>query len=86
VPVPFLRLDRDKRGFEYLAILHQDSRRGQSRPSLVYYLRVPPGLRIGRRPLDEDTRRRLETAHPDIIFDWAKLKYAPARGGETSGA
>ncbi len=77
--MPFLRIDRDKRGFEHVAILHQDHKRGQSRPSLLYFLRVPPGQKIGRRPLDEETRRRIEAAHPDVIFDWQKLKYAPPR-------
>jgi hypothetical protein len=48
---------------------------------LVYFLRLPPSLKVGRTPLDADTRRQIEQAHPDIIFDWARLKYAPTRGG-----
>lgn len=82
--MPFLRVTRDRRGFEHVAIFHQDSRRGQSRPSLVYLLRTPPSLRVGRLPLDADTRRLIEHAHPDLIFDWGRLKYTPARAaGET---
>ena len=77
--MPFLRIERDKRGFEHVAILHQDHRRAQSRPMLLYFLRVPPGQRVGRRPLDEETRRMIQAAHPDVIFDWNRLKYMPSR-------
>lgn len=85
--MPFLRVTRDRRGFEHVAILHQDVRRGRSRPTLVYFSRMPPSLRVGRMPLDADTRRAIEHAHPDLIFDWARLQYAPGRArGEASPA
>jgi hypothetical protein len=77
--MPFLRVSRDRRGFEELAILHQDHRRGRARPSLLYWFRTPAGIRVGRRLLDEETRRRIESAHPEIIFDWSKLGGAASR-------
>jgi hypothetical protein len=78
--VPFVRCSRDKRGYEYIFLMHASaSRRGKpSKPRLLYWFRTPPGVKVGREPFDEAVRRSLEAQHPGIEFDWKKLSDIPA--------
>ena len=86
--VPFLRLTRDRRGFENTFLMHAD--RPGDRPRLLYWYRTAPGIALGRLPLDEDAIRTIEDQHPDIDFDWPAIlalaevmtpeDEAPARG------
>jgi len=69
--VPFLRLTRDRRGFENTFLLHAD--RPGDRPRLLYWYRTAPGVLLGRSPLDEDAIRTIEEQHPDIDFDWPAI-------------
>jgi hypothetical protein len=39
--------------------------------------RTPPGVRVGRAPIDEDAIRLLEEHNPDIQFDWTHILKAP---------
>jgi len=71
--MPFIRLSRDRRGYEHLYLLHMDPRRGRARAALLYWARSPADLRVGREPLDRATQVRLERAHPDLVFDWTSL-------------
>lgn len=71
--MPFLRITRDRRGFEYVAILHHEPARSRGKPRLLYFSRAPVPLIVGRPVLDEVTRHELEAAHPEVIFDWARL-------------
>jgi hypothetical protein len=78
--MPFIRLSRDRRGYEHLYLLHTDPRRGHGRAALLYWARSPADLRVGREPLDRSTRARLERAHPALIFDWTSLARTVAAG------
>jgi hypothetical protein len=68
--VPFLRVIRDKRGYETTYLMHwyRDGNRQRSR--ILYVFRTPGGVRVGRHPLEPEVRRQLEAEHPDIVFDW----------------
>jgi hypothetical protein len=69
--VPFLRLTRDRRGFENTFLMHAD--RPGDRPRLLYWYRTAPGIVLGRAPLDEDAIRTIEEQHPEIDFDWPAI-------------
>lgn len=72
--MPFLRVIRDKRGYEttYLMHLVRDGARQRSR--ILYVFRTPGGVRVGRTPLDPETRREIESRFPDISFDWPSVR------------
>ena len=69
--MPFLRLTRDRRGFENTFLMHAD--RPGDRPRLLYWYRTAPGIMLGRVALDEDAIRTIEEQHPDIDFDWPAI-------------
>ena len=69
--MPFLRLTRDRRGFENTYLMHAD--RPGDRPRILYWYRTAPGILQGRAPLDEDAIRTIEDQHPDIEFDWPAI-------------
>jgi hypothetical protein len=68
-----LRVTRDKRGYEHIYLIADGRRRGRSDSRLVYWCRMPGGLRVGREPFDAETREALERGNPDLSFDWALL-------------
>lgn len=67
----FMRASRDQRGYETTLLLHV-ARPGE-RARVLYWYRSAPGVRVGRRALDEDAIRAIEDQHPDIEFDWPQL-------------
>lgn len=69
--MPFLRLTRDRRGFENTFLLHADH--PGAKPRLLYWYRTAPGIMLGRPALDEDAIRAIEEHHPDIEFDWPAI-------------
>lgn len=69
--MPFLRLTRDRRGFENTYLMHAD--RPGDRPRILYWYRTAPGIALGRPALDEDAIRAIEDQHPDIEFDWPAI-------------
>ena len=69
--MPFLRLTRDRRGFENTFLLHADHPGAKER--LLYWYRTAPGIALGRPALDEDAIRTIEENHPDIEFDWPAI-------------
>lgn len=85
--MPYLRFSRDKRGYENTYLLHTYRRGGQSRPSLLYWFRTPPGVKVGRLPLDEEAIRAIEENHPDLSFDWTKMLKVrpPSKLAQTRG-
>jgi hypothetical protein len=72
--VPFLRVIRDKRGYEttYLMHLYREGHRQRSR--ILYVFRSPGGVRVGRDPLEPDVLREIEAQYPDIAFDWKDVR------------
>lgn len=73
----FLRFSRDKRGYEHFQLVETTVRRGRSRTKVLYWFRTPPGVKVGREPFDEETRRALEAAYPAVAFDWKKIQSTP---------
>jgi hypothetical protein len=72
--VPFLRFSRDRRGYESTFLLHSSRKRGEKeRPTLLYWFRTPPHVKVGRSAFDEDAIRGLEDQHPDVEFDWPTI-------------
>ena len=69
--MPFLRLTRDRRGFENTFLLHADH--PGAKPRLLYWYRTAPGIALGRPALDEDAIRAIEESHPEIDFDWPAI-------------
>ena len=69
--MPFLRLTRDRRGFENTFLLHADH--PGAKPRLLYWYRTAPGIALGRPALDEDAIRTIKENHPDIEFDWPAI-------------
>jgi hypothetical protein len=71
---PQLRFNKDKRGYENTYLVQPaGARRGRSRTRILYWFRTPPGIRVGRGPLDEDAIRMLEAQNPDVQFDWTRI-------------
>lgn len=68
--MPFLRVIRDKRGYETTYLMHWYRDGNRQRSKVLYVFRTPDGVRVGRHPLDPDILREIEAQHPDIDFDW----------------
>jgi hypothetical protein len=68
--VPFLRVIRDKRGYEttYLMDWYREGARQRSR--ILYVFRSPGGVRVGRAPLEPEVLRQIQSHYPHIVFDW----------------
>jgi hypothetical protein len=77
--VPFVRVSRDKRGYELISLVHVfGGRRGKpSKPRVLYVFRTPPGVKVGREPFDESVRRELKAQNPGVVFDWKRLSNIP---------
>ena len=72
--MPFLRVIRDKRGYEttYLMHLYRDGQRQRSK--ILYVFRTPGGVRVGRDPLEPEVLRQIEAQYPDIPFNWQLVR------------
>jgi hypothetical protein len=68
--VPFLRVIRDKRGYETTYLMHWCREGARQRSRILYMFRTPGGVRVGREALEADVLRQIEAQHPDIEFDW----------------
>ena len=64
-PVPFLRVIRDKRGYETTYLMHWFSEGGRQRSRILYAFRGPSVARVGRLPLEPATMRHLEASFPE---------------------
>jgi hypothetical protein len=72
--VPFIRYNRDKRGYETTLVMHAyRTPQGGQQHRVLYLFRSPSNLGVGRRPLDEEVVEALEHTHPDLTFDWPGL-------------
>jgi hypothetical protein len=72
--VPFLRVIRDKRGYETTYLMHWYREGNRQRSRILYVFRSPGGVRVGRDPLEPDILRTIEAQHPDIEFDWKVVR------------
>jgi hypothetical protein len=68
--VPFLRVVRDKRGYETTYLMHWYREGARQRSRILYMFRTPGGVRVGRDPFDPQVRREIEANYPDIAFEW----------------
>ena len=68
-----LRVTRDKRGYEHIYLIADGRRRDRVESRLVYWCRMPGGMRVGREPFDAETREGIERGNPDLAFDWPGL-------------
>ena len=68
--MPFLRVIRDKRGYETTYLMHWCREGNKQRSRILYVFRTPGGVHVGREALDADVLKLLEAQHPDIEFDW----------------
>lgn len=68
--MPFLRVIRDKRGYETTYLMHWCREGTRQRSRILYMFRTPGGVRVGRDALDADVLKQIEAQHPDIEFDW----------------
>lgn len=75
--MPAVRFSRDRRGYEHTYLVDVSTRGGKSSSRLVYWFRTPPGVKVGREPFDQATRRELEAQNPDLTFDWKAIVSTP---------
>ena len=68
--MPFLRVIRDKRGYETTLLMdwYRDGTRQRSR--ILYVFRTPGGVRVGRASLEPEVLRQIEGHYPNIAFNW----------------
>ena len=82
-----LRVTRDKRGYEHIYLIADGRRRGRADSRLVYWCRMPGGLRVGREPFDAETREALERGNPGpgLRLAGADQDAEPVAGGGPLG-
>ena len=71
--MPFLRVIRDKRGYETTYLMHWHREGTRQRSRILYVFRTPGGVRVGREPFAPEVLHQIETEHPDIAFDWKSV-------------
>jgi hypothetical protein len=77
--LPFIRVTRDKRGYESTIVMHAyRPGGGGQRGRVLYFFRSPTNIQVGRRALDGEVMEALEHTHPDLSFDWTTLLRDPA--------
>jgi hypothetical protein len=72
--VPFLRVIRDKRGYETTYLMHWYREGTRQRSRILYVFRTPGGVRVGRAALEPEVLRQIEQRYPDITFDWPVVR------------
>ena len=72
--MPFLRVLRDKRGYETTYLMHWFREGGRQHSRVLYVFRTPGGVRVGRLPLEPEVLRQIESRYPDIAFDWSVVR------------
>jgi hypothetical protein len=72
--VPFLRFNRDRRGYENTFLVQTLPRKGGGpRTRILYWFRSPPDVKVGRAALDEEAIRELESLHPELASAWGRI-------------
>lgn len=72
--MPFLRVIRDKRGYETTYLMHIYRDGARQRTKILYVFRTPGGVRVGRDPLEPEVQRQIEAQYPDISFNWSAVR------------
>jgi hypothetical protein len=72
--VPFLRVIRDRRGYETTYLMHWYRDGHRQRTRILYVFRSPGGGCVGRSALEPDVMRQIEAQHPGIDFDWSVVR------------
>jgi hypothetical protein len=64
-----------------MVVMHAYRGNQNAQPRVLYVHRSPVGLKVGRRPLENEVQEALEHTHPDLTFEWEALlrEAAPAR-------
>ena len=78
----FLKFSRDRRGYEHFCLVEPTTRRGKTRPRVLYWFRTPPNIKVGREPFDADARRSLQQQNPGVTFDWRRILETPVPSAE----
>ena len=68
--MPFLRVIRDKRGYETTYLMHWIREGTRQRSRILYVFRSPGGVRVGREALEPEMLKQIEAQYPEIEFDW----------------
>ena len=72
--MPYLKISRDKRGYEtYYLLEPSPDRSRQTRPRILFWFRTPPQVKVGREPFSEEIRQAIESQNPNLKFDWPRL-------------
>lgn len=71
--MPFLRVLRDKRGYETTYLIHWYREGNRQRSRILYVFRTLGGVRVGREPFEPEVLRNLEAQHPAVVFDWKAI-------------
>jgi hypothetical protein len=71
--VPFLRMIRDKRGYETTYLIHSVREGARQRSRILYVFRTPGGVHGGRVAFEPAARQNIELSHPTIAFDWKAI-------------
>jgi len=71
--VPFLRIIRDKRGYETTYLMDWYREGGRQRSRILYAFRGPSGARVGREAIGPETARAIEAQHAGVAFDWPAI-------------
>lgn len=71
--MPFLRVIRDKRGYETTYLMHWHREGTRQRSRILYVFRTPGAVRVGRESFAPEVLRQIEAQHPGITFDWKSV-------------
>ncbi len=71
--MPFLRVIRDKRGYETTYLMHWYREGSRQRSKILYVFRTPGGVRVGRDAFEPEVLRQIEATFPDVVFDWPAI-------------
>ena len=71
--MPFVRVLRDKHGYETTYLMHWFRDAQPPRSSILYAFRTPGGASVGLHALEPERQREIEEAYPGIDFQWKAL-------------
>lgn len=72
--MPFLRVIRDKRGYETTYLIHWYREGPKQRSKVLFVFRTPSGVRVGRAPFEPSVMREIEAQNPDIPIAWDEVR------------